>query len=91
MPLTLQDAEQVKEVLLDPMREAMRSEFQTQLAPLVAAQKANAETIEQNTKDIQDLKDTQRKALLGFGIYASIAAVAVGSAWSWFTSKLHWS
>jgi len=81
--LDLNDAEQIKTLVVGPMVSALRSEIETQLGPLVKAQ------IDHEAR-IAGLEGNQKKAMIGWGAASLAVSVLVTSIWEWIRSKVHW-
>jgi hypothetical protein len=86
----LEKAERFQRLFVEPMVDALRAEMKSSLAPLVEANQRQDTAIAAHQTDIDTLKGSQKKALIGWGVYASLGTVAVGSAWGWIKSKFHW-
>lgn len=82
MPINLDDAERIKQVLIDPTVAALKRELESQLAPLVIAKQDHEDRL-------ANLESTNRKALVGFGLASlGISAIMTG-VWEWAKSKVH--
>jgi hypothetical protein len=97
LPDTLEDAERFQRLFVQPMVDAMGQRIQSELQPIVSGQrKLFASIAEQKNKDaaqdaaIADLKGKQAKALLGWGVYATVAASLIGVGLDWAKGKLGW-
>jgi hypothetical protein len=85
----LEDAERFQRLFVTPMVDAVRTEMRSHLAPLMQAQADTDKRLASAEGAINELKGKQTKALLGWGVYASAAALAIGSAWGWVKAHLH--
>lgn len=86
----LENAERFQRLFVNPAIEAIRQEMKSHLAPIVEANQRQDKSIEEHGTAITQLQGSQKKAMLGWGVYASVAAVALGSAWGYVKSKFHW-
>lgn len=86
MPLNLNDADKIKELIVQPMVDAVRAE----IAPLVATKQNHEDRIArleaQKNERLDKLESNQRKGLWGWGVFASAVALGVGSLWGWVKS-----
>lgn len=89
MSLNLDDLEKLKTVLLEPMIESVRADLNTHLAPVIEMQKAQQSKLETHDNEIGGLKSYQKKALVGWGVFATGFGIAWGSAWGWIKGKFH--
>lgn len=88
MPLNLNDADKIKELIVQPMVDAVRAEMRTatdamrdQIQPLVA--------LKQNHEDrLGKLENNQKRAMVGWGVFASGMALAATASWEWVKSKV---
>lgn len=97
LPDSFEDAERFKRLFVDPAVEAMGQHITAQLAPVLSGQrKLFASMTEQKAKDatqdaaIEALRSKQTKALLGWGVYATVAASLIGVGLDWAKGKLGW-
>ena len=79
--LDLNDAEQIKALIVDPMVTALRQEIESQLSPLLKSQ-------QDHETRIAGLESDQKKAMLGFGVLSLAVSAGVTAAWQWIRSKV---
>lgn len=79
MPDTLEEAERFQRLFVLPVVEAVRVEMKSHLAPLSGI-----------ADRVTALEGKQAKALLGWGVYATLAAAAIGVGMDWFKRKIGW-
>lgn len=86
MPLNLNDADKIKELIVEPMVNALRAE----MAPLLAVKQNHEDRIAKlesgKNERIDKLEANQKKGLWGWGVFASAVAIGVGSLWGWVKS-----
>lgn len=91
---TIENAELFTKHFVDPAVERMGNEIRSQLAPLVN----EVENLKKQVGDhdlqtknqgerIGKLEGGQKKALVGWGVFATIGSIVVGAAWGWV--KVH--
>lgn len=76
---SLKDAEEFQKHFVKPLIDAVRLEVQ----PLVAKD-ADQE------KRLGELEGNQKKALVGFAVYATILSTVIGMGLDWFKKKVGW-
>lgn len=86
----LEQAERLKHLIVDPVVESLQLKIEGMLKPLIDTQTAQAETLKAHDLAIADLKASNKRAMLGWGVYASGVALGVGSAWGWIKSHFGW-
>jgi hypothetical protein len=78
--LTLADAERIKTVIVEPLIQKVGEHFD----PIVKA-------VMDDLKDVKSrvgaLESHEKRALIGWSVYASAAAMAISYLWSWVKSK----
>ena len=80
--LDLNDAEQIKTLIVDPMVTALRQEIESQLSPVLKSQQDHESRIE-------GLEANQKKAMLGFGALSLAVSAGVAAAWQWIRDRVH--
>lgn len=77
MPLNLNDADKIKELIVQPMIDALRLEIK----PLVDMKQFHEARLVK-------LENNQNRALIGWGVFASGIAIAVTASWEWVKSMV---
>lgn len=89
-PLTLEDAQQIKDVIVTPLVESVEAH----LKPLIDAvtQRLDQHSIDRaaDRNDVNTLKANQRKALMGWGVLCLAVTSAVSALGGWIRARLHW-
>lgn len=89
MPDSFEEAERFQRLFVEPMVQAVRTEMQQHVQQVTDfVTKTNA-TVSGFDGRIRKLEGDQRKALVGWGVYATIVGVALTTAWKWVASKIH--
>lgn len=87
--LDLNDAEQIKRLVVDPTVEAMCAKIQAELAPILRAQQDTSIILKDHAARIGGLEGNQRRALLGWGVASLGVSAAITASWNWIRSKVH--
>lgn len=78
-PLRLEDAQQIKEVIVDPLIEAVRAE----IAPI-------RDITEKHEIRIGKIETNQTRALVGWGVVMLGVTMFFNAVWTWVKSKFGW-
>lgn len=84
----LERAERYQRLFVRPIVDQLKIELEAHIAPLVTAQQDQRTILSEHGRRIGRLEGSQKKALIGFGFYASIASIAVGAGWNWIKGKI---
>jgi ribosome-interacting GTPase 1 len=84
MPLNLEDAENIKKVIVDPVVEALRAE----MAPLRKEIEEHEWKIKGQYARIVKLEGNQKKALLGYAGIVALVSMGFNAALAWGRRKL---
>lgn len=87
MPDTLAEAERFKRLFVDPAVTAMGREMKAQLDPVVSGQRKLFATQLAHDKRIHTLETGQKKALVGYAVYASGLSLVLAASWDWIKRK----
>jgi len=79
LPGNLADAERFQRLFVQPMVEAVKTEVRTSIYPLV---QGHAEL----GRRVDALEGSQRKALVGYSVFAAGLSVALAAGWDWIKS-----
>jgi|1185.fasta_scaffold59536_2 hypothetical protein len=84
MPLNLEDAENIKKVIVDPVVDALRLE----IAPLRKELEEHEWKIKGQYARIIKLEGNQKKALLGYAGIVALVSIGFNSALEWAKRKM---
>jgi hypothetical protein len=84
MPLNLEDAENIKKVIVDPVVEALRAE----IAPLKKELEDHEWKIKGQYARIVKLEGNQKKALLGYAGIVAVVSFGFSAALDWAKRKM---
>ena len=84
MPLNLEDAENIKKVIVDPVVEALRAE----IAPLKEKLSEHDWKLKGQYARIVKLESNQKKALLGYAGVVALVSIGFNSALEWAKRKI---
>ncbi len=84
----LETMQRYQESFVKPVVDALRLEIEGQLKPLLESQKSITGLLESHNTRIQRLEKDQKRALLGWSIYATGIGLACTLAWKWIVSKV---
>jgi hypothetical protein len=76
---TLEDAERYQRLFVKPLVDTL----ERQISPIV-------DRLNNLDGRVKTLETSQKKALVGWGVYATGAAAALTWAWGFIKAKLHW-
>jgi len=79
LPDNLADAERFQRLFVLPVVEAVRVEVRSSIQPLVSAQ------ADQEAR-LKELEGSQRKALIGYAVFASGLSIVLAAGWDWIKS-----
>lgn len=82
-----EEAEHFQNVCVRPLIAAVETSLKSQIQPIVDAQVENKRRLDEHEMALNSLKAGNKKAMIGYGVYATVAAAAVGSAWGWIRTK----
>ena len=82
-------AERYQRTFVKPLVDAVTNQIDTHLAELNQRLATVEAAVKTNSADITTLKANEKKALVGWSLYASGAALLFAAGWSWFKSKIH--
>jgi Ni,Fe-hydrogenase III large subunit len=88
LPGNLEDAERFQRLFVTPMIEAVRTEVKNQLAPVVEGHRKLFAEQERIRDRLNTVERMQKKALVGYGVFASGLAVIVAAVWDWIKSLI---
>jgi hypothetical protein len=74
----LEDADQYRRVMVEPVVNALRMELQLTVKPLVEKQGEQERRLGDAEKKVAELRALWGKVLVGFTVYSSVAAALVG-------------
>ena len=80
-PLNLNDAEQIRVMIVDPTVDAFEARLGARIAALEAANTSN------NAR-LNNLESNQRKGMVGYAIFALIGGTFGGGVLTWIKAKL---
>lgn len=89
MPDNFADAKLFRELFIDPAIEAIREEMRSHLGPIAETQKAVTAKVDGFDARMSRVEKDQKKALLGWGVYATALAAGMTYAWKYISSKIH--
>lgn len=78
-PMRLDEAEQIRNVIVDPLVDALRAE----ILPIKTL-------VDQHEKRLKEIESNQHKALLGFAGVALALTLAFNAMWVWVKRKAGW-
>lgn len=94
-PDDFEEAERFKRLFIDPAVDAMGQKITAQLQPIVQGQrKLFAHIQEQTMKDAKqderlgELEGSQKRAMVGWGVFATGLSIALSAGWNWVSSKI---
>lgn len=79
----LDDAEQFKRLFIDPAVQAIGERMEAHLKPITDKQELQQKQIDGHATDIAKLKSENKKAMWGWGVYATGLALTLSSVWGW--------
>ncbi len=83
MPDTFAEAERFQRLFVMPMVDAIRVEVRNHLGPIIESNKViTAEQAAQAAR-LTNLEGSQKKALVGYGVFAAGLSVALAAAWDY--------
>ena len=82
-PLNLNDAAEIKALIVDPVVEGVESRLGARIASLEASD-------HRQQADIDALKRNQKRAMLGYSGIVVVVSVAFNAATGWVKKKLGW-
>jgi hypothetical protein len=85
----LDAAEQYQRLFVKPMIDSLKAELETQLKPVLIMQQNQEQRVNALDGRIVKLESSNKKALIGWGVYATLAAGVW--AWAWNRLKAHFS
>jgi hypothetical protein len=85
----MEAAEKFQQHFVTPMVAAVEIKLTTLLQPVIDTQKALGEKVVGHDKAIANLQGSQKKALVGWGVFATGGAAAMSYAWVWIKKHFH--
>lgn len=89
-PDTFEEAERFQRLFVTPVVTQMKTEITALIQPVVDSHKSMQGKLIEQDKRITDLENGQRKALVGYGVFAAGLSVVVGASWDWLKGKVGW-
>ena len=88
-----ENAERFKRLFVDPAVDAMSAKVEAHLTPILAGQrKLFAQMQQQTERDnkqderITNLESSNKKAMVGWGVFATGLSIALSACWNWVSS-----
>lgn len=85
----LEQAQFIQGILVKPMVDAVEAKIENMLKPLVDAVAAYPSRFAAIEGRATNLEGSQKKALVGWGAFATVAAGGMSYAWGWIKSHFH--
>lgn len=89
LPDNFEEAERFQRLFVTPIVGAMELKLERMLAPLVSTQKALTVRIDIIEGRVAKLEVSEKHALWGWGVYATVVAAATTGGIKWVMAKLH--
>lgn len=83
VPDSFEDAERFKRLFVDPAVDALGQRMELHLKPLVTG-------VADHDKRLAELEKSQKKALVGYGVFAAGLSVVLASGLDWFKKRIGW-
>lgn len=90
VPDSIAEADRFQRLFVAPAVEAMGAKMEAHLAPLVEAQKTLLIIQSKHGERLDKLEGGQRKALVGYGVFAAGLSVALAAGWDFLKRKVGW-
>lgn len=89
LPDSFQAAEQFQRLFVTPMIEMVKTEMNNHVAEIKSIAGDAIGQVKAMDARVTKLEGSQKRALLGWGVYATAIGIACTAAWKWITSKIH--
>lgn len=83
-----EDAEHFQNIVVKPLIAQVEASIRAELGPIVSAQADVKKRQDATDARVATLESGHKKALIGYGVYATVAAAAIGSGLSWAKKRL---
>lgn len=87
----MEDAERYQRLFVAPMVEAVEKKLEAMLSPVIQASGQLRTDVDAATGRIVKLESTNKKALVGWGVFATGVAAAMSYGWNFIKSHFHFS
>jgi hypothetical protein len=88
LPDSFESAERFQRLFVVPMVESVKNEVKTFCDSLKAEFASERDEQKQLREDVNSLKGNQKKALLGYGVWATALSAFIGFAGNWLKNKI---
>lgn len=88
MPDTFEEAERFQRMFVKPMVDAVRAEVQSHLGPIAEAHKVIQAEQQTQAARLATLEGSQKKALVGYGVFAAGFSIALAASWDYVKGKV---
>lgn len=89
--MNIDDAEQLKRLIVDPMIAAVKVEMQGHVDQMVSVVKDMKTHVDDHDERLNTLEKNQKKGMVGWGVLTLAVGTGVTLAWNYIRSKIHFS
>lgn len=87
--MNIDDAEQLKRLIVDPMIAAVKTEMQGHVDQMVEAVKGLKTNVDNHDDRLNALEKNQKKGMVGWGVLTLAVGTGVTMAWNYIKAKVH--
>lgn len=88
LPDSFEEAERFQRLFVKPMVDAVRVEVKSQLEPVVSFITTQQAKDQKQDERLTNLEGSQRKALVGWGVFATFLSIMLTAGWNKIKSLL---
>lgn len=84
----LNDAEQLKRLIVQPMIDAVNASMEGHMKAMDAKLEGLVTSVNDHKTRIEAIEAGRKKAMIGYGVYATGTSIAIGAGWNWLKKKI---